>query len=133
MTDQLILVVEDDPIVRLVAQKQLRRLGYDCKTVATGERALECDDDDIALIFMDIGLPGIDGIQTTRLIREREQHECSRRVPIVALTAHSDREQCLRAGMDDYLQKPALLNDLKQRLEKWLPARAPAVRAMSVT
>lgn len=57
---------------------------------------------------MDIGLPGIDGSHATLLIREKELKEQRNRVPIVALTAHSERERCILVGMDDFLQKPAL-------------------------
>lgn len=120
MTDRKILVVEDDPIVRLVTQKQLARLGYDCELVASGEEAVSTFNNSFTLILMDIGLPGIDGLKTTMLIREREQKESDKRMPIIALTAHSDRERCLLAGMDDFLQKPVLLNDLKEMLDKWL-------------
>jgi CheY-like chemotaxis protein len=120
MSDFLILLVEDSPVIRLVVQKQLAQLGHSCKTVATGEEALsESSSNEIALIFMDIGLPGVDGIETTMLIRKREQTEPRKHVPIIALTAHSNKDRCLLAGMDDFLQKPVFLEDLKQMLDKW--------------
>jgi CheY-like chemotaxis protein len=68
-------------------------------------------------------LPGIDGGHATSLIRERELKEQRKRIPIVALTAHSDKQRCSMAGMDDFLQKPALLNDIKKMLEKWVERR----------
>lgn len=122
MTARLVLVVEDDPIVRLTTQKQLSVLGYSSVTLATGEEAVAADYSNFGLIFMDIGLPGIDGAHAALLIRERELREGRRRVPIVALTAHSDRSQCIGAGMDDFLQKPALLEDLRGVIVKYLPA-----------
>lgn len=114
-----ILIVEDDPIVRLTTQKQLSALGYKTEAVASGEEAVERCGDSFGLIFMDIGLPGIDGGHATLLIREKELREGRQRVPIVALTAHSEKERCLRAGMDDFLQKPALLADVKNVVHKW--------------
>jgi CheY-like chemotaxis protein len=96
-------------------------LGFDAVTVTTGEDAIERDNQDIDLIFMDVGLPGIDGTHATLLIREKELNERRKRIPIVALTAHSDKQRCVLAGMDDFLQKPALLNDIKQIIDKWLP------------
>lgn len=121
MTD-VILIVEDDPTLRMVTQKSLRHLGYASVAVGSGEEAVEHDCADIALIFMDIGLPGIDGAHATLLIREKELREGRKRIPIIALTAHSDKDACLSAGMDDYLRKPAFLADLKGMLDKWIPA-----------
>lgn len=116
----MILVVEDDPTLRLLARHVLAHLGYDCVTVSSGEEAVERVKGDIALIFMDIGLPGIDGTRAATLIREKELNELQTRRPIIALTAHSDRERCIKAGMDDYLLKPAFMADWQRMLEKWL-------------
>ena len=121
MSEAKILLVEDDPVVRLVTQTQLQYLGYDCTSVGSGEDALKADRQDINLILMDIGLPGMDGIQTTVRLREIEESQSGKHVPIIALTAHSNEDQCLLAGMDDFLQKPVLLGDLKAALEKWWP------------
>jgi len=121
MTPPIILVVEDDPVLRYLTTLQISTLGYKAETVDCGEAAVERDHAGIALIFMDMGLPGIDGCDATLLIRKKELSEKRRRVPIIALTAHSDRQRCLLAGMDDFLQKPALIADIKYMLEKWLP------------
>lgn len=117
---KVILIVEDNPTLRMITQKSLRHLGYECIAVGSGEEAVAYDPAHIALIFMDIGLPGIDGGHATILIREKEVQEGRKRVPIIALTAHSDKDLCLLAGMDDYLQKPPLLADLKDTIEKWI-------------
>ncbi len=122
MADPIILVVEDDPILRMTVQKQISHLGKVSETVSTGEEAIARVDSDVAMIFMDVGLPGIDGAHATLLIREKELKERRKRVPIIALTAHSDKHQCAAAGMDDFLQKPALIADIKRMFEKWLPA-----------
>jgi two-component system sensor histidine kinase EvgS len=120
MNTFLILVVEDSRVVRMLTQKQLKILGYTSEAVGTGEEALARDSDSIALILMDIGLPGMDGCQAALLIREKELSEKRKRVPIIALTAHSDKQTCALAGMDDYLQKPAMLADIERILNKWL-------------
>lgn len=122
----LILVVEDDPVVRLLERKQLDRLGYRTNIVSTGEEAVQHFNSSVDLLLMDIGLPGIDGLETTALIRKAEADQGLKRVPIIAVTAHSDRELCLLAGMDGFLQKPVLLKELKETLESWLPAQPPA-------
>jgi HPt (histidine-containing phosphotransfer) domain-containing protein len=76
-------------------------------------------------------MPGMDGYEATRLLREAESGR--RHVPIVALTAHSgetDRARCLAAGMDDYLAKPATLDDLASVLDRWdRPFDETAVKA----
>lgn len=121
MTGAIILVVEDDPILRMTAQKQIAHLGKTSVTVETGEQAIERVAEDVALIFMDVGLPGIDGATAALLIREKELKERRKRVPIIALTAHSDRHRCELAGMDDFLMKPAMVADIQRMIEKWLP------------
>lgn len=121
MTKRTIMLVEDDPILRDMTKRQLETLGFESIPVTSGEEAVEkCSLESIALILMDIGLPGIDGSHATLLIREKELKEQRKRVPIVALTAHSERERCMLVGMDDFLQKPALLNDIKRVTDRWL-------------
>jgi CheY-like chemotaxis protein len=115
-----ILVVEDSPVMRLLLTKQLGKLGFECLTVETGEEGVLKANEDFALIIIDIGLPGIDGLTATQQIRRMEAEEGRKRTPIVALTAHSSRERCLEAGLDDFVQKPALLEDLRQILTKWV-------------
>ncbi len=120
MSDRIILFVEDDPILQMVGKMAVKHLGFKCEVVATGEKAYERAKDELILIFMDVGLPGIDGLEATRLIRAKELAENARHVPIVALTGHAIREKCLEAGMDDFLQKPALIEDLDLMIKKWI-------------
>ena len=121
-----VLVVEDDPTNRTLAKAMLRVMGCDPMLVEGGQQALDwleaepCD-----LVLMDCQMPGLDGFETTRRIRERE---CAGGVhlPIIALTANAlsgDRERCLAAGMDDYLSKPYSREDMAAVLSRWLPAR----------
>jgi len=72
------------------------------------------------LIFMNVAMPEVDGLEATQTIRSTEE----RRVPIVALTAavmEGAQQTCLRAGMDDFLGKPLSREDLRTTLERWLP------------
>jgi two-component system sensor histidine kinase/response regulator len=127
MIKSSILLVEDDPILRAMTVRQLTVLGFKAVAVASGEEALEkWSDYEPDMIFMDIGLPGIDGTHATMLIRETELREQRRRIPIIALTGHSDRARCVSAGMDDFMQKPALLNDLKTMVSKWVAPSPPS-------
>lgn len=119
--DGVILVVEDDPTLQRVATWAIGHLGYQCQTVRVGEEAVEQYPDGFSLIFMDIGLPGISGIDAALSIREKERKARLKRTPIIALTGHADRQRCLNSDMDDFLQKPALLADLKRMIDKWLP------------
>ncbi|HEY9682366.1 MAG TPA: response regulator [Oculatellaceae cyanobacterium] len=124
MTKSSILLVEDDPVLRDMTIRQLTILGFKAVAVSSGEEALEkWSDFEPDMILMDIGLPGIDGTHATMLIREAELREQRKRVPIVALTGHSDKARCVFAGMDDFMQKPALLNDLKSMVNKWCATR----------
>ncbi|TLY56149.1 MAG: response regulator [Gammaproteobacteria bacterium] len=104
-----VLLVEDNSVNRRLAQMVLARHGHAITAVDSGAAALEAlEHGRFDLILMDVHLPGMDGIETTRAIRRSERH-CGRRIPIIALTAHAmagDRERCLDAGMDGYLVKP---------------------------
>jgi len=80
-----------------------------------------------ALILMDCQMPGMDGFEATRRIREAESASGAARTPVVALTAHAlagYREQCLQAGMDDYLTKPFPAAALRDLLGRWFAADA---------
>ncbi len=121
MQNGVILVVEDDPTLQMVMAAVLERLGCAVQIVGSGKAAVEKADASTALIFMDVGLPDIPGGHATLLIRENELRDRRRRVPIVALTGHAVSDECLLAGMDDYLQKPALMADLKSMIDKWAP------------
>ena len=129
-----ILLVEDNPVNREVACGMLATLNCQIETAANGwEAAAAMAKTEYALVFMDCQMPEMDGFTATRLIREREaqvkernggEQRATRRVPIIALTAHAMqgyRELCLAAGMDDYLTKPFSLSQLEQVLARWLP------------
>ena len=117
--DMDVLVVEDNPVNQLVIQGYLQTLGFSVETADDGHSALErIRDQAFDLVFMDVRLPVMDGLETTRQIRADEDE--GRHLPIVALTANAfaeDREACLEAGMDLHLRKPMQLEDLLGAIE----------------
>lgn len=118
-----VLVVEDNPVNQQVILAQLKRLGLHPDLAGNGQDAVTMAAvNRYGLIFMDCGLPVLNGLEAVRRIREQEK-STGLHVPVVALTANSlpeDRENCLNAGMDDCLGKPASGEELKQMVEKWL-------------
>jgi PAS domain S-box-containing protein len=123
-----VLVVEDNAINQLLVRRQLARLGYEPVVVASGDAALETFPDARAdLVLMDWQLPGIDGLETTRLLREWERTNHRDRTPVVAMTASAlpgDRDRCLAAGMDDFIAKPVSIGTLGSMVKKWAGANA---------
>jgi two-component system sensor histidine kinase/response regulator len=117
-----ILVAEDNPINRKLLRSMLKSLEFDVDTVDDGPSvftALEKTSYD--LILMDCQMPGMDGGDVTRVIREAGQGDAGQPV-IVAITADvsvNHKEKCLRAGMDDFLAKPVRLGMLKSGLRRW--------------
>lgn len=118
-----LLLVEDNVMNQKVAVYQLNAMGYAVDIASNGTEALEkLARRRYALILMDCQMPVLDGYETTRRIR-RLQGELAH-TPIIAMTANAmagDREQCLEAGMDDYLTKPLLRSQLATMLEHYLP------------
>ncbi len=115
-----ILLAEDNPVNRKVAHGYLERLGYKAATANNGREALTAAKERrFNLVFMDLQMPELDGLDATRAIRA----ECpaDSQPFIVALTANAmpgDRERCLGAGMNDYLTKPVKLEDLQTIIQK---------------
>ena len=122
-----VLLAEDSPVNREVAVGMLESLGYQVDVVENGRQALlAAEGDHIDMILMDCQMPEMDGLTATGKIREREHSLGRRRLPIIALTAHAiqgDRDQCLAAGMDDYLTKPYSRVQLRDMVIKWLPKK----------
>lgn len=120
--DFKILVVDDDQTILAVAQRQLKRLGYSCQTAMNGAQAvLKVTSNHFDLIFMDVQMPEMDGLEAAKLIRKKELESNETTIPIIAITANPDREGCLSAGMNDYIFKPVMLKDMHDALERWLP------------
>ena len=125
-----ILLVEDNPVNLMVAQRLLQVLGFECETAGNGQVALEkMGAEAYDLVLMDCQMPVLDGYTATRRWRELEQQtKPELRLPIVAMTANAmagDRQKCLDAGMDDYLAKPVTRSDLERCITRWNGARMP--------
>lgn len=118
-----VLVVEDEPSHRYLTQQYLRRLGVEPDTAEDGPKALRLiEANAYDVVFMDVGLPGLTGVDVTRHIRS--QDNLPHQPQIIAATAQAvqgDRERFLSAGMDGYLSKPFDLVDLAQALGRAIP------------
>ncbi len=118
-----VLVVEDNQLNQRITENQLKKMGYKVEMVYSGEEALKAlESKNYALILMDCQMPGMDGYEATKLIREREMTS-GEHVPIIALTANAmvgDEEKCISVGMDDYLSKPVLFIKLEEKMNKWI-------------
>lgn len=121
-----ILLVEDNPINQEVASGILESIGFNVEVAPNGFHALTMlvshAEDYYVLIFMDCQMPGIDGYETTRLIRRGRIGFTNTAIPIVAMTANAmkgDKERCLDAGMDDYLTKPIDPNIVENKVAQW--------------
>ena len=115
-----VLIVDDIDVNRMIATLIVKQLGMTYEDVGSGYEALErVRKTHFDAILMDIQMPHIDGLDTTKLIREHESSQEQKRTPIIAVTAHAmaeDREAAIQAGMDDYLTKPFDKDGLRDTL-----------------
>lgn len=114
-----ILIAEDDKMNQKLVTKVLNKLGYNPQVAENGKDVLEIvSNKNYDLILMDVQMPQMDGLEATRMIRV-----CLTEQPIIiAMTANTlqgDREECLKAGMDDYIGKPVRLDGLVNIIQKW--------------
>jgi CheY-like chemotaxis protein/HPt (histidine-containing phosphotransfer) domain-containing protein len=128
-----ILVAEDSPLNAQVALRQLEKLGYAADMVADGSRVnAALQQANYSIILMDCQMPEMSGYEATREIREREKQLAEQGQPvkpiyIIAMTANTEadhREECVKAGMDDYINKPVQLPELEVALLRALADRA---------
>ena len=116
--ESLILLVEDHPVNQQVAQLYLNEMALACHIVNNGMEATEAvKRTDYTLVLMDCQMPEMDGFEATRTIRKAEELTGGH-TPIIAMTANAmagDKEQCLAAGMDDYISKPVHPDELQSR------------------
>jgi two-component system, sensor histidine kinase and response regulator len=117
-----ILIVEDNPLNKKIISFWLSKYGYFFCFAESGEAAIEIYTREWQeVIVMDISLPGINGFETVRRIREICREKNKRQPFVIALTAHTldyDRNKCLLAGMDEYLSKPIDFELLNEMLSK---------------
>ena len=134
-----VLLAEDQPVNQEVARCMVESFGCRVEVALNGQEALDAlSKAPYDLVLMDCQMPELDGYAATRIFREREtqkaknqsgQAQAIRRTPIIAMTAHAmqgDREQCLAAGMDDYLSKPFNRDRLFVVLKGWLSSKSTA-------
>jgi signal transduction histidine kinase/two-component SAPR family response regulator/HPt (histidine-containing phosphotransfer) domain-containing protein len=123
-----ILLCDDNAINQKVAARILQQVGYEPSLAVNGREALEAiDKQPYDLVFMDVMMPEMDGLEATRIIRDRQKDAAAHpnyqsRIVVIAMTAQAmqgDREKCLAAGMDDYLSKPILPKDVRAMVERW--------------
>ncbi len=133
-----ILLAEDNEVNREIALAMLEALGYPADMVDTAQNGLEAvrlvREVNYAVILMDCLMPEMDGFEATAQIRELEVGRIAagqrRGVPIIAVTANAmagDRERCLAVGMDDYLSKPYVIDNLGRMMTRWLSSDASTV------
>lgn len=124
---QRILVVEDEPINREIAQLVLEEAALAVDTAENGESALsKLNTQSYDLIMMDMQMPQMDGLEATRQIRRTPQ---GTDIPIIAMTANAfaeDRQHCLDAGMNDFIAKPYEVEELYALILRWLKSKQPA-------
>jgi CheY-like chemotaxis protein len=118
-----ILLAEDNPINQKITQKMLRHLGYHADVAANGVEALQAmEHQSYDIVLMDIQMPEMDGLEATRIIRQRWPSGPK----IIAITAYAldySRAMCLDAGMDDYISKPVRTNDLADTISRHRPSK----------
>lgn len=118
-----ILLVEDNAINRTFLALFLRRKGYVVEEACNGYEALDLlREKQFDVVFMDVQMPGLDGVETTKKIRENISGDYNPAIPIIAMTAYTmqdDRRFLLNSGMDSYIAKPIELEQLAVLAEQW--------------
>jgi CheY-like chemotaxis protein len=129
-----ILVTEDNPVNQRLATRLLEKRGHRVTVACNGRKAVEAlEAGAFDLVFMDVQMPEMDGLEATAAIRRKEA-ATGKHQPIIALTAHAmkrDQERCIAAGMDGYLTKPIRPQELDVVLERYLALRNKPAASVS--
>lgn len=126
-SDLPVLVIDDNPMNQMVARRQLEKLGLSCVVGGNGQEGLDLlAQHEVCLALVDCAMPVMDGREFTRRLRDREAGT-GRHLSVVAMTANAfegHAKKCFDAGMDDFITKPVLIDQLQAILRKWLPGSA---------
>lgn len=118
-----ILLAEDNAVNQKVATRMLNRLGYEADVVDNGIKAVESVQRELYdIVFMDVQMPEMDGLEATRRIRQDESITQPYIIAMTAAAMQLDKEKCLEAGMNDFISKPARLEDLTNAIQRYMPA-----------
>jgi signal transduction histidine kinase/ActR/RegA family two-component response regulator len=116
-----VLIAEDDLVNQKIVQKMVESLGHDASVVSNGLQAVEaCKKDKFDVVLMDMQMPVLNGIDATKKIRQYEQENDQRKIPILALTANAlaqHKKMCFEAGMTGYFTKPVTMNSIEEMLK----------------
>ncbi len=132
-----VLEVEDNPLNMELVIELLTMHGFTVHSAIDGEEAIKKIEKEVYdLILMDIELPGIDGIEVTKIIKAKYKN-----IPVIALTSYAmkgDKERFINAGFDDYVSKPLVVSDFLKKIEKytkvnWKNVQLPENEFMTVT
>ncbi|MGH7445846.1 MAG: response regulator transcription factor [Longimicrobiales bacterium] len=124
MSETKILIVDDDPNSRDIVQTFLESRGYQVATAEDGQEALaKLEELKPGLVLLDVMMPGMDGWEVARVIKNHPDFGRTRVVMLTARSDFSDKTEGLRAGADDYIVKPIRLEELAERVEKNLAVR----------
>ncbi|MCX6218839.1 response regulator [Spirosoma sp.] len=128
-----VLVVEDNLMNQKLVLQVLKHLGYQGRVADDGRKAIEIlQNNTFDIILMDLQMPVMDGYETTRYIRSK----INATVPIIAMTAHalpSEKEECLKAGMNDFLSKPFQIEELQLLIRPFLPTETSVLKTPEPT
>ena len=114
-----ILIAEDNEVNRMVMQRMLKRLGYHVDVAANGLEALQAlERQSYDLILMDIMMPELDGLEATKVIRQRWPADGPRIIAVTAYALEYSKTMCFDAGMDDYISKPFQIEKLAEMVRK---------------
>lgn len=114
-----VLVVDDSPVHRAVAERLLRKLGLSCLLAKDGREALSVLQKwPVGVVLMDCQMPVLDGLETTKIIRKLEEGEREQTI-VIGCSTDASETSCRLAGMDDFIQKPLTIEAIERKLMPW--------------